>query len=78
MRNNLTNYYLRLMSKLVLPVSSAYETYLDFMFERIVAIFERENNPDIFKEIVQIFFKLKTHSIDILSKNLGSAARNKK
>ena len=41
MRGGLTNYYLRLMSKLVLPVSSAYETYLDFMFERIVAVFER-------------------------------------
>jgi hypothetical protein len=41
MRGELIPYFLRLMSKLVLPVGSAFEGYLDFMYERIVGIFER-------------------------------------
>jgi hypothetical protein len=39
MRGELTPYFLKLMGKLILPVGSAFEGYLDHMYERIVGIF---------------------------------------
>jgi hypothetical protein len=49
------------------------------MYERIVGIFERENDSEVFKEIVLIFYRTNTHSISLLVKGLiGQTGRNRK
>lgn len=80
MKGELTPYFLKLMGKLILPVSSAFEGYLDYMYERIVGIFEGETDSEVFKEIAKIFYRTNTHNIGLLVKGIPQSTqiRNQK
>lgn len=44
MRGELTGHYLRLMGRITFPIASSFENYIDYMYEKIVIMFEKESN----------------------------------
>lgn len=66
MKDKTTKLYLTLMSQIFLPITASFDNYVDFMIEKIAGIFEVEKDPEILKEIVEIFYSIKSHHINLL------------
>lgn len=74
----MTGHYLKLMGKITFPIASSFENYIDYMYERIVIMFEKESTIETLEKIVDIFANNKNYNIDLLTKNANFIPRNKK
>jgi hypothetical protein len=72
MQGRLAKPYLKLMSQLQLPIAGTFQASADFLVERIVVLFEVETESAILKDIVTIFFNLKSHDVRRLTAHIPS------